>query len=434
MDQGTVMSAVNSPVSASPFASIESAIEDFRAGKMVVIVDSEDRENEGDVCVAAEFVTPEIINFMATHARGLICMTMGPEKCDTLGLDLMAPRNGTPYDTAFTVSIEAAEGVSTGISAADRSHTIKVAAMPNAVAGDLTRPGHVFPLRARPNGVLERTGQTEGSVDLSKLAGLEPAAVICEIMNADGTMARVSDLTEFCSTHDMKMISITDMIEYRKRTEMLVERSVSAELPTRFGNFRALGYVSKVDGKQHLALVRGDVENTKGALVRVHSECATGDVFGSLRCDCGEQLEASMRAIDEAGNGVLLYLAQEGRGIGLLNKLKAYELQEEGRDTVDANLELGFDADTREYDAAAQMLRDLGLSDVRMLTNNPRKIDALERYGVSVQERVSLETEPHDGNRSYLRTKRDRLGHLLSHAGLGSIVREPAEKRLIHSH
>jgi len=423
------MSAVNSPASASPFSPIEEAIEDFRAGKMVVIVDSEDRENEGDVCVAAEFVTPEMITFMAIEARGLICMTLGPDKCDSLGLDLMAPKNGTPYDTAFTISIEAAEGVTTGISAADRAHTIKVAAEPDAKPADLIKPGHVFPLRARPGGVLERTGQTEGSVDLSKMAGLQPAAVICEIMNDDGTMARVPDLEVFCAKHGLKMISITDMIEYRKRTEQLVERSVVADLPTRYGDFRAFGYTSVIDGAQHLALVRGDVEGKHNVLVRVHSECATGDVFGSRRCDCGEQLEDAMRAIDAAGEGVLVYLAQEGRGIGLLNKLRAYELQQGGLDTVAANEQLGFGADLREYDLAAQMLRDLGVADVRVMTNNLRKVDALESYGITVVERVGLETEPHDTNRSYLRTKRDKLGHVLNHAGLAP----GAEKELVHS-
>ena len=414
------MSAVNSP-NGSPFAPIEQGIEDFRAGKMVVIVDSEDRENEGDVCVAAEFITPEIINFMATYAKGLICLTLSPEKCDNLGLSPMAPANGTPYDTAFTVSIEAAEGVTTGISAADRSHTIKVAAAKDATSSDIVMPGHMFPLRARPHGVLERTGQTEGSVDLSKLAGLEAAAVICEIMNDDGSMARVPDLAAFCETHGLNMISITDMIEYRQRTEVNVERSVTIDLPTRYGDFRAVGYGSKIDGRQHLALLKGDVENAADVLVRVHSECATGDVFGSLRCDCGDQLEAALTAIDEAGSGVLLYLAQEGRGIGLLNKLRAYELQENGLDTVDANIELGFDADLREYDVAAQILRDLGITTVRAMTNNPRKIEALERYGVTVSERVTIETEPHEGNRSYLQTKRDKLGHLLSHASLDTV-------------
>ena len=412
------MTGVNTSQTSSPFATIEDAIEDFKAGKMVVIVDSEDRENEGDVTVAAEFCTAEHINFMATHARGLICMTMTPERCDRLGLKLMAPKNESPYETAFTVSIEAAEGVSTGISAADRAHTIRVAAAVDATASDLVQPGHVFPLRARPNGVLERTGQTEGSVDMAKLSGLEPAAVICEVMNDDGTMARVPDLEKFCATHGVKMISITDMIAYRRRTERHIERTVTAQLPTRFGDFTAVGYQSLIDEKQHMVLVKGDVENKDDVLVRIHSECCTGDVFGSLRCDCGEQLAAAMEAIEAEGEGVLLYLAQEGRGIGLLNKLRSYELQQNGMDTVEANLELGFEPDLREYDMAAQVLSDLGLSTVRMLTNNPRKIEELGSYGINVSERVSIEIAPHDSNRSYLRAKRDKLGHLLSHTGL----------------
>jgi 3,4-dihydroxy 2-butanone 4-phosphate synthase/GTP cyclohydrolase II len=412
---------------ASPFATIEEAIEDFRNGKMVVIVDSPDRENEGDVCVAGELVTADQINFMATHARGLICLTLGPDKCDGLQLPLQAPKNGTPYDTAFTVTIEAAEGVTTGISAADRAHTIRVASKAGSQPQELVRPGHVFPLRARPGGVLERTGQTEGSVDLSKLAGLEPAAVICEVMNDDGTMARVDDLIGFCQTHGLKMISIEDMIAYRLRTEKHVERLGVAELPTRFGNFDVVGYHSLINGDQHMVLVKGDVQGASDVLVRIHSECRTGDVFGSSRCDCGEQLEAAMRQIDELGTGVLVYLAQEGRGIGIANKIRAYELQQNGHDTVDANLELGFPADMREYDIAAQMLADLGVTSVRLMTNNPDKIAALERHGIGVTERVGVEVEPHDTNVGYLRTKRDRMGHLLTSAALnGAGTKVPA--------
>ncbi len=411
------MSGTPSPQAGSPFASIEDAIEDFRAGRMVVIVDSEDRENEGDVTVAAEFCTPEHINFMATHARGLICLTLGPEKCDRLGFKLMAPKNGSQYETAFTVSIEAAEGVSTGISAADRAHTIRVAARPDARAEDFIQPGHVFPLRAKPGGVLERTGQTEGSVDMALLSGLEPAAVICEIMNDDGTMARVPDLERFCREHDIKMISITDMIEYRRRTQHLVERVATATLPTDSGDFTAYGYETAVHGLQHVALVRGDISDGQDVLVRIHSECVTGDVFGSRRCDCGEQLQTAMREIDRAGRGVLLYLEQEGRGIGLLNKLRAYQLQDSGLDTVDANTTLGFGDDEREFYLAAQVLRDLGVKSVKLMTNNPRKLSALESVGVTVTARVPLEVVPTDDNRSYLATKRDRLGHMLTLTG-----------------
>jgi 3,4-dihydroxy 2-butanone 4-phosphate synthase/GTP cyclohydrolase II len=421
------MHGSNSPQTASPFATVDQAIADFRAGKMVVIVDSPDRENEGDVCVAAELCTADHINFMATHARGLICMTMAPEKCDKLGLSLMAPKNGTPYDTAFTVSIEAAEGVTTGISAADRAHTIRVAADPNCKPSDLVMPGHVFPLRARPGGVLERTGQTEGSSDLSRMAGLEPAAVICEVMNDDGTMARVDDLVGFCEKHGLAMISIDDMIAWRRRNEQLVERSITTQLPTRHGDFEATGYRSLVDGLEHVALVRGSVQGEQDVLVRVHSACCTGDVFGSLRCDCGEQLAQAMEEIDDAGCGVVLYLAQEGRGIGLLNKLHAYSLQQNGLDTVEANRDLGFDADLREYGTAAQILRDLGVASVRLLTNNPRKIAGIEEFGVRVSARQPLEIEPRDENRGYLRTKRDKLGHLLAHDGL-SLNGHSAEK------
>ncbi|MEO6867903.1 MAG: bifunctional 3,4-dihydroxy-2-butanone-4-phosphate synthase/GTP cyclohydrolase II [Gaiellales bacterium] len=406
-------------MSDTPFSTIEAAIEDYKAGKMVIIVDDEDRENEGDVCVAAEFITAEQITFMAIEARGLICMTLSPDRIDQLSLPLQAPNNTAGFETAFTVSIEAAEGITTGISAADRAHTIRVAAKPDAKPSDLDRPGHVFPLRAKINGVLERTGQTEGSVDLAKLSGLEPASVICEVMNDDGTMARVPDLEAFCAKHDMKMISIKDMIEYRRRTELHVDRISSASLPTVHGNFKAFGYRGQVDGLEHLALVKGDVTGASDVLVRVHSSCATGDIFGSLRCDCGEQLRSALEQIEAAGTGVLVYLAQEGRGIGLVEKLRAYELQQNGHDTVDANIELGHSADAREFHAAAHILRDLEIASVRLMTNNPRKVEELSRYAMPVSERVRHETVPTDGNRAYLQTKRDRLGHLLEHATLG---------------
>ncbi|MCW2924835.1 MAG: 3,4-dihydroxy-2-butanone 4-phosphate synthase [Thermoleophilia bacterium] len=403
----------------SPFASIESAIEDYRAGKMVVIVDDEDRENEGDVCVAAELVTAEQVTFMAIEARGLICLTLSPERIEQLDLPLQNASNKAGFETAFTVTIEAAEGVTTGISAEDRAHTIRVAAKPDAKPSDLDRPGHVFPLRAKAHGVLERTGQTEASVDMAKLAGLEPASVICEVMNDDGTMARVPDLVEFCAKHDLKMIMIKDMVEYRRRTELHVERTSVASLPTVHGDFQAYGYRGVVDGVEHVALVKGDVSGASDVLVRVHSSCATGDVFGSLRCDCGEQLQRALEQVEAAGRGIVVYLAQEGRGIGLSEKLRAYELQQNGHDTVDANLELGHDADGREFHAAAQILRDLEVASVRLLTNNPRKVEELELYGVPVSERVPHEVASGDRNRSYLRTKRDRLGHLLEHAALG---------------
>lgn len=395
---------------------------------MVVIVDDEDRENEGDVTIAAEFCTAEHITFMATHARGLICQTMTPEQCERLGLELMVPRNGSQYETAFTVSIEAAEGVTTGISAADRAHTIRVAANPNATRTDIIQPGHVFPLRAKPKGVLERTGQTEGSVDMCKLSGLTPSAVICEIMNDDGTMARVPDLANFCETHGIKMITISDMIDYRRRTEKLVNNTVTVDLPTDFGDFVAHGYTSELDGHEHIALVKGDLGDGENVLVRVHSECRTGDVFGSHRCDCASQLHRALEEIEREGRGVLLYMEQEGRGIGLLNKLRSYELQQNGMDTVEANLQLGFAADQREYDMAAQILRDLGVRSVRLMTNNPRKVDGLERMEVRVSERLSIEAEPKDSNRHYLKTKRDKLGHLLEHTGLNERTLAAAER------
>ncbi|HMG99004.1 MAG TPA: bifunctional 3,4-dihydroxy-2-butanone-4-phosphate synthase/GTP cyclohydrolase II [Gaiellales bacterium] len=402
----------------TPFCTIEEAIEEIRAGRMVVVVDSPDRENEGDLCMAAEHVNADAINFMATHGRGLICLTLTPERCEELGLQMMVQHNQTPYETAFTVSIDAREGVHTGISAYDRARTIQVAIDPSKGREDLVEPGHVFPLRARRGGVLERTGQTEASVDLARLAGVRPAGVICEVMKADGTMARVPDLVRFCAEHGLKLCSVSDLIEYRRRTERLIERQSSVRLPTPWGEFTAIGYRELISGKQHLALVHGDITDREEVLVRVHSECVTGDVFGSLRCDCGEQLNHALEQITAEEAGVVLYLAQEGRGIGLLNKLRAYELQEQGLDTVDANLELGFAPDMRDYGIGAQILSDLGLTSIRVLTNNPRKIVGIEAFGLTVTEEVPIEVAPQEHNVDYLRTKRDKLGHRLHHQHL----------------
>jgi 3,4-dihydroxy 2-butanone 4-phosphate synthase/GTP cyclohydrolase II len=402
----------------APFATIDEAIQDIRQGKMVVVVDDEDRENEGDLTIAAQFVTPDAINFMAKHARGLICLALTPERCDELGLDLMAAKNESPFETAFTVSVEARDGVTTGISAADRAHTIQVAIDPESSPRDLVQPGHVFPLKAKPGGVLERTGQTEAAVDLARLAGLNPAGVICEVMNDDGTMARVPDLIPYCERHGLKMITVADLIAYRRKHDKLVERVVETRMPTAFGEFSVVGYRTLMDDKHHVALVKGDVSGRDDVLVRVHSECLTGDVFHSLRCDCGEQLESALAQIEREGRGVLLYLAQEGRGIGLLNKLRAYKLQDGGMDTVDANLELGLPVDLRDYGIGAQILVDLGLSSIRILTNNPKKIRGLEGYGLSVTAQVPIEHAPNPHNEAYLRAKRDRLGHTLHHQGL----------------
>ncbi|MGW2651433.1 bifunctional 3,4-dihydroxy-2-butanone-4-phosphate synthase/GTP cyclohydrolase II [Streptomyces sp. NPDC001393] len=398
-----------------PFASIEEAVDDIRAGRMVVVCDDESRENEGDLTMAAQFVTPESVNFMAKEGRGLICLALTQERCDELGLDLMAAKNESPFETAFTVSIEAREGVTTGISAADRARTIQVAIDPESVPRDLVQPGHVFPLKARPGGVLERTGQTEAAVDLARLAGLNPAGVICEIMNDDGTMARVDDLVGYCARHQLKMITVADLIAYRRKHDRLVERIVATSLPTTFGDFVAVGYRSLIDDKHHVALVKGDVRGGEDVLVRVHSECLTGDVFHSLRCDCGEQLESALSMIESEGSGVLLYLAQEGRGIGLLNKLRAYKLQEQGFDTIDANLQLGLPVDLRDYGIGAQILSDLGLSSIRMLTNNPKKIHGLEGHGLWVTEVVRIAPAPNPHNQAYLRTKAERMGHVLHH-------------------
>jgi 3,4-dihydroxy 2-butanone 4-phosphate synthase/GTP cyclohydrolase II len=395
------------------FASVEEAIEEIREGRFVVVVDDEDRENEGDLTIAAQFVTPEAVNFMATHGRGLICLCLTPERCVELGLRQMTDQNETPFGTAFTISIEAREGVSTGISAHDRAHTIQVAIDPNSTPYDLVQPGHVFPLRARTGGVLQRSGQTEAAVDLARLAGLFSAGVVCEIMNEDGTMARVSDLVGYCERHGLKMVTVAALIEYRREHEKLVERVVSVRLPTVHGTFQAVAYEEVLTGKHHVALVKGEVDGAEDVLVRVHSECLTGDVFHSQRCDCGEQLDRALRRIDEEGTGVLLYLAQEGRGIGLLNKLRAYELQEQGLDTVEANLRLGFAADTREYGIGSQILADLGLTTIRVLTNNPKKISGIAGFGLSVVSQEPIEVEPNEENRRYLDSKRDKLGHTI---------------------
>ena len=400
------------------FATVDEALADIAAGKMVVVIDDEDRENEGDLLMAAEHVTPEAINFMAKHARGWICLALTPERCAELDLELMTAKNETPYETPFTVTIEAREGVTTGISAADRAQTIRVASDPANGPEAIVKGGHVNPLKAKPGGVLERTGHTEASVDLARLAGCTPAGVICEIMNDDGSMARVDDLKAYCELHNLKMLTIADLIAYRRKNDKLVERVVSTTMPTAFGDFTVVGYRSLVDDKHHVALVKGEVEGKQDVIVRVHSECLTGDVFHSLRCDCGEQLAAALAVIEEEGQGVLLYLAQEGRGIGLLNKLKAYKLQEEGSDTVDANLKLGLPADLRDYGIGAQILVDLGLSSIRILTNNPKKIHGLEGYGLSISEQLPIEPASNAHNEDYLETKRRRMGHTLHHQGL----------------
>jgi 3,4-dihydroxy 2-butanone 4-phosphate synthase/GTP cyclohydrolase II len=395
------------------FAPIEEAIEVFRRGGMVIIVDDEDRENEGDLAIAAEKVTPQAINFMTKNGRGLICLALTEERCEELKLPLMVEDNTSPFGTAFTVSIEARGKITTGISAADRAATILTAIDPATRPEDLLRPGHVFPLRARKGGVLKRAGQTEASVDLAALAGLDPSGVICEIMNDDGTMARVPDLARVSAQHCLPMITVSDLISYRLRHETLVRKLAAPRLPTAFGEFRIHAYRSDVTGDENVALVMGEIDPDEPVLVRVHSQCLTGDIFGSARCDCGVQLQQALDRIGLEGKGVLLYLLQEGRGIGLMNKLRAYELQEQGHDTVEANERLGFRPDQREYGVGAQILRDLGVRKMRLMTNNPSKYIALHGYGLEIVERIPLEIPPTDSSRDYLRTKREKLGHLL---------------------
>jgi len=396
------------------FHTIDEAIEDIEKGRMIILVDDEDRENEGDLCMAAEKITPEAINFMAKYGRGLICLSLTPERVEELKLPMMTEDNTSTFGTAFTVSVEAKRGVTTGISAADRAKTILTAIDTKTIPEDLSRPGHVFPLRARRGGVLQRAGQTEGSVDLSKLARLYPAGVICEIMSEDGSMARVPELMEFAKKHNLKIVTIKDLIKYRMRTESFVKRLATVKMPTAYGgDFTAIAYGNLVDDNIHIALVKGDIKPGDEVLVRVHSQCFTGDVFGSKRCDCGDQLHKAMEKIKKEGKGVILYMKQEGRGIGLINKLKAYELQDKGLDTVEANIKLGFKPDLRDYGIGAQMLVDLGVRKMKLMTNNPKKIIGLEGYGLKVVERVSIETNPNEKNIVYLKTKKKKMGHML---------------------
>ncbi len=394
---------------------MESVVEDIKEGKMIILVDDEDRENEGDLMIAAEKVTPEAINFMTKYGRGLVCLSLTPERIEELKLPMMVSNNRSKFQTAFTVSIEARRGVTTGISAADRAATVLTAIDDGTEAEDLISPGHIFPLRAREGGVLVRSGQTEGSVDLARLAGLKAAAVICEIMNEDGTMARMPDLAIFARKHHLKIITIADIIKYRMQNESLVRRGPTVTLPTEYGGtFTAIAYENDIDSSHHLALVKGEIHPEDEVLVRVHSQCLTGDVLGSKRCDCGDQLHKAMAMVEEEGKGVIVYMSQEGRGIGLINKLKAYGLQEDGKDTVEANEELGFKDDLRDYGIGAQILVDLGVHKIRLMTNNPRKIIGLEGYGIRVVDRIPIETNPHMENLHYLKTKKQKLGHLLS--------------------
>jgi 3,4-dihydroxy 2-butanone 4-phosphate synthase/GTP cyclohydrolase II len=397
-----------------PIAKIEEVLQDLKQGKMIILVDDENRENEGDLTLAAEKVTPEAINFMATYGRGLICLSLDPEIVDRLKLPLMVYDNRSPFKTAFTISIEARQGVTTGISAADRAHTIRTAVADNAKPEDLIQPGHVFPLRARRGGVLFRTGQTEGSVDLARLAGLKPAGVICEVMNEDGSMARMPDLKKFAAKHQLKIASVADIIAYRMRTESFVHKAAETILPTPYGEFKAVAFVNDIDKLEHMALVKGEIRPDKEVLVRVHSQCLTGDVFGSYRCDCGMQLKKALEMVQKQGLGVILYMQQEGRGIGLANKIKAYALQDKGLDTVEANTELGFEADLRDYGVGAQILSALGIRKMRLMTNNPKKIIGLEGYGLEITGRVPIEVEPRPENIKYLVTKCQKLGHLIN--------------------